>query len=818
MLKVEGFDAAMNSKDYEKAIDIAESVGLKKVKDNNFLCLVADAYEALHRYEDAKKVLLMAYENTNAGRHLAYRLCLISVKTKEFDEAMEFYEDFIEMAPRDTSRYILKYKMTKAKNAPVEKLIKILEEYVNIDMEEKWAYELAKLYHMAGDTEKCVDMCDEISLWFSKGKYVAKAMELKSIHKPLTAGQEAMKREEAKPEEILDVPDFSEIKVEPVDADKFNTMDIQEVIAEGMKEVIAEEETNFHEGEQATKVAPDFAKSESSELDKQESMNPGEVQEITSAIEEIDEIEETDVEAVEGVKVEESVEVMETEDKVEEPEVAPIKDIQGVEDILRQLQARGILKAETVEQAVNIIDEAGKSNQVEEKPVSTMERWAEDSAEEEPIPKGTPETEAEAEIEKVEPESGVENEAEEPEVEVEYEKTETEPVVETESKIEEAEPEVENSEPEVLENEMDKTAEIKIPDETVDKITKGEVPVFDLDFNVPKEEPAKLHSDKELSVDVEILSGTDWKQDETTRKPIENKIIPELAEKKEEAEEKETTAENIQPAAKPVEVIEETSAELKEMPELTDEELSAFRNYLNVEGFASNIKEVLQELIVNYTPNGKSTDGNVIIMGDEKTGKTTLAIETIKLVNKKRGRRNRKLAKVDASALKRRGFRNSLNKLLGSDLIIENAHNLGAMTLSEVIDASGMFTDDMLIVLEGETEQMEKMIEESPRLSEVFNHVVHIKEYDIKEWVEYGKQYAADQGYKMDELANLAFFKAIDDFFGTNKGIGQSDVETIVDDAINRSGRIRRKLSGVFSSKKDEDGLNTLVESDFHVK
>lgn len=818
MLKVEGFDAAMNSKDYEKAIDIAESVGLKKVKDNNFLCLVADAYEALYRYEDAKKVLLMAYENTNAGRHLAYRLCLISVKTKEFDEAMEFYEDFVEMAPRDTSRYILKYKMTKAKNAPVEKLIKILEEYVNIDMEEKWAYELAKLYHMAGDTEKCVDMCDEISLWFSKGKYVAKAMELKSIHKPLTAGQEAMKREEAKPEEILDVPDFSEIKVEPVDADKFNTMDIQEVIAEGMKEVIAEEETNFHEGEQATKVAPDFAKSESSELDKQESMNPGEVQEITSAIEEIDEIEETDVEAVEGVKVEESVEVMETEDKVEEPEVAPIKDIQGVEDILRQLQARGILKAETVEQAVNIIDEAGKSNQVEEKPVSTMERWAEDSAEEEPIPKGTPETEAEAEIEKVEPESGVENEAEEPEVEVESEKTETEPVVETESKIEEAEPEVENSEPEVLENEMDKTAEIKIPDETVDKITKGEVPVFDLDFNVPKEEPAKLHSDKELSVDVEILSGTDWKQDETTRKPIENKIIPELAEKKEEAEEKETTAENIQPAAKPVEVIEETSAELKKMPELTDEELSAFRNYLNVEGFASNIKEVLQELIVNYTPNGKSTDGNVIIMGDEKTGKTTLAIETIKLVNKKRGRRNRKLAKVDASALKRRGFRNSLNKLLGSDLIIENAHNLGAMTLSEVIDASGMFTDDMLIVLEGETEQMEKMIEESPRLSEVFNHVVHIKEYDIKEWVEYGKQYAAAQGYKMDELANLAFFKAIDDFFGTNKGIGQSDVETIVDDAINRSGRIRRKLSGVFSSKKDEDGLNTLVESDFHVK
>ena len=250
---------------------------------------------------------------------------------------------------------------------------------------------------------------------------------------------------------------------------------------------------------------------------------------------------------------------------------------------------------------------------------------------------------------------------------------------------------------------------------------------------------------------------------------------------------------------------------------LTEEELSAFSHYLDVEGFKSNIKEVLRELIVNYTPNGKSTDGNVIIMGNEKTGKTTLAIEMIKLVNKKRGRRNRKLAKIDASALNRRGFRNSLNKLLGCDLIIENAHNLGAMTLSEVVDVSGMFTDDMLIVLEGETEKMEKMLTSSPRLSEVFNHIIRIKEYDIKEWVEYGTQYARKQGYAMDELANLAFYKAIDDYFGIHEGISQKDVETIVDNAIDKSGRLGRKLSGIFASKKNEDGLFLLVESDFNV-
>ena len=224
---------------------------------------------------------------------------------------------------------------------------------------------------------------------------------------------------------------------------------------------------------------------------------------------------------------------------------------------------------------------------------------------------------------------------------------------------------------------------------------------------------------------------------------------------------------------------------------------------------------MVKELIAGYTPNGKSTDGNVVILGEEKTGKTSLAVEIIKLVNKKRGRRNRRLAKIDTTALNKRGFRNSLNKLLGSDLIVENAEKLGAMILSEVVDVSGMFTDDMLIILEGETEPMEKMLKDSPRLSKVFNHVIRIKQYDIKEWVEYGKRYAKDKGYVMEELASLAFYKAIDDYFGEHKGIGRADVEKLVDTAIANSHKLGRKLSGLFSSNKNDDGLYILIESDF---
>ena len=189
-LKIEELKTAMHAHDFEKAVDVADSLDIKKIRDNNLLSLIADAYELTGDNEQAKKILLMAYENTNTGRQLAYRLCLISIKLKELDEANEFYQDFIEMAPRDSARFILKYKMAKAKKKPVEELIKILEDYVNIDMEEKWAYELAKLYDIAGEGEKCVNMCDEISLWFAEGKYVVKAMDLKKKYESLTSTQQ----------------------------------------------------------------------------------------------------------------------------------------------------------------------------------------------------------------------------------------------------------------------------------------------------------------------------------------------------------------------------------------------------------------------------------------------------------------------------------------------------------------------------------------------------------------------------------------------------------------------------------------------------
>lgn len=926
-LKAEELKAAMHNRDFEKAVDIADALDLKKIKDNNFLSLVADAYELTHKYKEAEKVLLMAYENTNAGRHLAYRLCLIAVKNKNYNEAREFYEDFVELAPRDTARYILRYKMAKAQGDSIDKLIEILEEYVNIDMEEKWAYELAKLYHMAGDEEQCVDMCDEISLWFSEGKYVVKALELKKMHRPLTAAQ-IQKYEEGKkknldavdimqPEkiekplkpfqtEIRSDSNEGEIKIKPLDEEKFNTMDIQSVIADGMKEVEITDEENIHEGADATKKAPDFMTKpfkESSEMEEitTEFSREEEIAEIEKdpIVENVNEkkktlelLEEDSIKKeelkVEHEELEETVEQQKDERIIEtnpvtetEPviESEPIKDIHGVEDILRKLQERGILKAETVQQAVNIIDEAGSNEEVKvnKDNVSTSERWEEDN---EPVCKTK--NNGGIKLNVVEPPKKEPADGEkEPKV-----TNTTEEVLQTETKPLEPIEELKKQETKPLEI-IEEIAESEQDIKNTGKIST--VPVFDLGFESPKrdvsndigqenvyenivansdlgsstdklpsreeieeaikdaeeaiaQEPLKtepdnqdtlkkadavtdLHANKNLSAKVEIISGADWQQPNTDedisekRNPDKTENPTEKADlnKKDETNPVFSNTEPVQNEKIQESKHESAEIEVKTKFSLTDEELAVFKNYLNVEEFERNIKSILQKLIDNYNPNGRSSEGNIIIMGNEKTGKTTLAIEMIKLVNRKRGRRGRRLAKVDAQALNRRGFRNSLNKLLGSDLVIENAQNLGAMTLSEIVDASGMFTDDMLIILEGETEGMEGILETSPRIKSVFNHVIKIKEYDIREWVEYGIRYAEKQGYRVDELGNLAFHKAVDDFFGLNNGIGQKDVENIVNQAIAKSGRLGRKLSGIFSSKKDEEGLIILVESDFNI-
>lgn len=957
---IEQFKAAMNEKKLEEAVEIADLLDIKHVKDNNLLSIIADAYEQSKDYELAKKVLLYAYENTNAGRNLAYRLCLISIKNGEFEDAEEFYEDFVEMAPKDTSRYVLQYKMAKAQNESKDRLIKILKEYVMIDMEEKWAYELAKLYHDIGEDDKCVELCDEMGLWFPEGKYIKKAMKLKSTIAPLNSTQQQLLRQSEEPKE------------EPVAHKSKSPM---ESIMERQPKRYKEKEPY----EQPRAVMPDFptmvqpgdtgkiyietpevenAEPHTPKLEIPKWLNKSTEESIEAAVEKREpeykpsfditeiklaepEVSKRPEEILTAQPVEEGPQQMSffnddtpsnnkyvaPGEKSEEPKVPEAKhfempkdiptkqheEIKNVEDVLKDLEARGILGKETVEQAVHLIDSDETFIDDDEEEVVIAE---EEVIAEEPVAEANVEVREEVEIEdfanedevkyqtkqvgskwESEQERVIDNEPveagtmddfeyydepglkENPTEEISLEEVQQTIIedMEEDSHDMEEDPhdmelvETEDDVPDDLFGEDDelpdeledaentsKTQTVQIPDDVMDRPTEM-VPELPSDGK-PTIKPATILSEavppkSETPEDVPVfdLSGEYKSSDNNAEENVDNvdevtetvemeeavvaapvheattsdkpkakiDMIAGEAPVKEEVEETEEmvetlTEEDTSHYTAPIKIPKDKLENVQNVkPHLDDEDMAAFGNYMNVEGLEEKIRKVLTSLIDNYESTGRSMSGNVIVMGDQQTGKTTMAIEILKIVNKKRRRVNRKIAKIDAEVLNKKSFAKAFKKLIGNDLIIENAHRLSHDTIMDILECRTQFTDDMLIVLEAETEPMEMLLNDYLELQAAFDNVIKIKQYNLREWVTYGNEYAKTKGYCLDEVAELALFKTIDDAFGAHEGISKEDVEDIIDLAIEKHGRLGKKISGIFSSNKE--GLSVLDESDFNI-
>ena len=1438
--KIEEMRVAVRNKDYERAVQIADSLDYRREKANDILSLIADAYEMAKQYDKAKQALIIAYENTNTGRHLAYRLCLLSAKLQQFDEAEEFYQDFVELAPRDNDKYILQYEMQKAKKAPIGKLIEILEKYIQEDMEEKWAYELAKLYHEAGDEESCVDMCDEISLWFAEGKYVNKAMELKKLYRPLTKLQqerydnyrlgrkplqkiEKDERKENKQagdiednlsidnaisedkekesvsvkiaDEVIDErpsipfmirkdnfkesirklkhpviesihksndekkaegeseqkelfaqqnnPDVQEIFVKQNDPemheitfeDEFEKDELEleseenseseenpevnknsesEENPEVNKNLESEENLESKENEfivdeanieESSKEKSDYSAKEATdesdgkldvekiavESDSTENNVDKEAETIFDGKENVDAIQENDSDE-KSLSEEDNASNNESITDDEEDQIVKKQNTGqlSIEEVLHKLQDRGILKADTVEKAVKALDEAenivekteedfekinpdykriqsiheglgideeGNEQEIEEtetnnqdneqyfdeieisnqgkeiqhagvsefenpthdkelgadheKELDMVQRGLEsfaaeaaadvfvpdvdtdvieeeikfqtgeisfgtmdlneivnqsaaperhnekrinvssndisdtvqlekhtssipnmdnemteitldpidfektDNIEKSPetneIPnfdiealedtetegetKATPNTDMdtlgneeavgetkvipnidiealedeevagetkaipniEEELEKAAeseqtnvptldlefdmpeiisgtddsvlgnqlPEEDLVNydieetiqyekeeleelnniidsermmniegepeklpEYEEPEVvteklpkkrlselsadleeifnndiidfrdmpaeelererresilisdidktmELERPKSISDLVKEAEENIISEEPElldepleetvgesesdtidedaVESTEPEMeslgktenkpvdeLENESTEEFEINSTDEsenefaetiedyeTIDDVEEVE----DSSENLTKDEPEETKKSDMENVEMpEVSAEMDKIAQEIESMPeisipeldipkieIPNLDLPDLsdedalelsdltdvADSKEDSESVdglddndevedsklkgsldksedyvESEPEEVEPAEQESDAVEEgkgseqeteqksaeKESETKEEKDnsgtkiVTDEDMKVFANYTNIEGLDDTIKYTIEKLVKEFVPDGNSSNGNIAISGDEKSGKTTLAIDIIKMVNAKRGRAGRRIAKVNAEVLNRRGFTAALNKLMGSDLIVEKATDLNSEQIDEIIKSAKLYTNDMLIGLEGETDAMADMFDENEELKQIFDYPILIKTYNVKEWVAYGVQYAKDNGFNINEMGMLALFKAIDDWYGTKKEISQKDVEQILDAAIKRAKhKLGRKIVGIFKTK-DKDDLQILKEADFNIK
>ena len=194
-LKVEQLEHLLQEKDYETAAEIADTINWRKVRSAATLCMVGEIYDRSKRYEDSREILLMAYDRAAVGRNVLYRLTLVALKMGNVEEAKDYYEEFLDVAPHDNSKYVLRYQIAKLEGASLQALIGILEEFKERDYTEEWAFELAYLYHRAGDGERCVEACDELELWYGDGKYVEKALEMKMLYQPLDQRQEEKYRQ-----------------------------------------------------------------------------------------------------------------------------------------------------------------------------------------------------------------------------------------------------------------------------------------------------------------------------------------------------------------------------------------------------------------------------------------------------------------------------------------------------------------------------------------------------------------------------------------------------------------------------------------------
>lgn len=249
-LKVDEMKALVSARNYNAAAEIAETINWRKIRNLNALVLAGEVFEQVERYEESKEILLMAYDKSPIGRNIIYRLAEIAIKTRNFEEAQEYYDEFVDIAPHDNLKFVLKYKMTAAQGLPYEDQIKILEELKEQEYSEEWAYELAYLYHRDKQPEKCVEACDELILWFGDGIYVEKALELKMLYQPLTKSQEEKYRLfrqkrtgviEVKPNDFLEsgeiVNEAVEIPSVETNAGRYNTANLQQEIAKGMQQI-----------------------------------------------------------------------------------------------------------------------------------------------------------------------------------------------------------------------------------------------------------------------------------------------------------------------------------------------------------------------------------------------------------------------------------------------------------------------------------------------------------------------------------------------------------------------------------------------------
>ena len=847
----------MKEAKFAEAMEIADTIDWRRVKNTKMLCMVSDIYKINRKFEESKEVLLLAYEKNPTSRLIVQSLCELCIKTDDVVEANEFLKEFIRLAPKDNNRYILRYKMLEAQDVSLEERISVLEEYKNREpLSEKWAYELAYLYHRVGLATRCIEECDQLFLWFGEGKYVLKALELKQLHVPLTAEQQYVYDRQFYQTHRTHTPKTAydgyedegaakaedKIEVPTMDVSEYNTINLQRELAESMKEILPEQEVS--EEAKVEEVLFSDTNAEAPPIFEEPFVYEApidltQVPEVLMEEEPEDEPEEImEEESVEEVAEEEFVIEDITEESVEDIANQVTKVYKAItDDVLKQAaqQAEAPAQKKTVqitpetgdmtEIAASAKEQKLQANMTAKLPVEMARMLSQ---------------EYDGQIRLVVPDT------EQVEKQITGQLNIIDVMAEWERIKREAE---EKRAQEVRQRVLDYTGNLFIEfdeisnntdifgimglnidadneetaEDSADDLNEELKEALEETLEEETEEAEEVEETEEITFEVSDAEETeaevfeeeeDGDAEEEVFEEEDDEAEEEVFEEEDAAEEEvfeEEEEDALEEIVEEEDDNEEVSKETSTIRAFTSEEKMLFSSFIQTKKDKMNLVAALDEMsLAAYT-------GNVIITGEEVEDTTTLAKAMIKSMQVSDSNFSGKIAKITGAGLDNKDIKEVLGKLENGALIIEKAHKMSEQSAEKLYKELEKEDKGIVVIIEGPRGSMNKFMGKNEKLAKVFTARFDITGFSNKALVEYAKRYAKEQEYSMDELAGLALHSRIDNMQTNDHKVTIEEVKEIVDEAIAKANKknLKHFFDVLCSNRYDEEDMIILREKDF---
>ena len=836
-VKTEQMLEYFENRQYKKAMEIADTIDWRRVKNASMLSTVSEIYEFNGEYQKSRDILFVAYDRSPGSRKIVYRLGTLALKINDTDEASDCYEEFVKLAPKDPNQYILKYKILRARRAPIGEQIRALEDFKKAEYVEKWAYELATLYHEAGMTAECLEECDDLVLWFSEGKYVYQAMELKMKYKPLTPLQQEKYDNRYEEEEFS----FEVVEAEEEESEEEVTLEeaVEEAEEVEAEEVEAEEEESGEDILEAASLPVSDATiriDNVKDLMKEEEDDGRKVRDESSIRKAVKGA--TLAEALaNGLAVANGLDIEEKISKKRDEELRVAGQMM-IEDILAEWEEKQKVNAAAIKTQREIDEEkldiqrreAQMRREAEARRIEEQQRAAEEArraAEE----ARRLEMEREAEERRIAEEKAAE------EARIAAEKAAEEARIAEEKAAEEARIAAEKAAEEarlLAEEEAAKQAKLDMDADLLQLMEELEETEEELNI---EEELALMdeESDEAEYEDEDEYDEYDDEDEYEDEDEYDDEDIDELYEALEEKNEvviEEPTEEEIQKRLKkgkggvPFDTgfvvtgrydLSATS-EIGLKAGLTEEQKKLFSYFVPVRGMSEQIVEVLDN-DRREKREGTSKTGNIIVIGNKGTGKTVLAVDIVKAIQKQRNLRQGKVAIVTGESLNKKELSNIIQKLRGGAIIIEEAGKLNMRTVKELNRLMEKKTGELLFVLEDQKKPLEKLFTANPSFKKKFTSKLELPVFINDELVTFGQTYTKENGYKLDEMGILALYSRIDVMQREDHAVTVAEVKDIMDAAIEKSQKanVKHLARRVFGRSTDSSDRIILKEEDFRI-